>query len=136
MQATLDGITAAFYNAFFTSLPIGAFALFDRPLRRLRTYEAYPEAYNRKPPLTAAAFWKTGVALAVVHALVRAREGTPHFRYIWDEQKAVPLLLCMRRCAPAYAAAPSGTPGVAAFFTGRGWSYWTLLSRWNLLCIL
>ena len=72
MQATLDGITAAFYNAFFTSLPIGAFALFDRPLRRLRTFEAYPEAYNRKPPLTAAAFWKTGVALAVVHALVCA----------------------------------------------------------------
>ena len=72
MQATLDGITAAFYNAFFTSLPIGAFALFDRPLRHLRTFEAYPEAYNRKPPLTAAAFWKTGVALAIVHALVRS----------------------------------------------------------------
>ncbi|KAK9836118.1 hypothetical protein WJX81_002623 [Elliptochloris bilobata] len=69
-QATLDGITAAFYNAFFTSLPIGAFALFDRPLRRLSTLEAHPEAYNRKPPLTAAAFWKSGVALAVVHALI------------------------------------------------------------------
>lgn len=71
LQATLDGVTAAFYNAFFTSLPIGGFALFDRPLRRFTTLEDHPEAYNRKPPLTAGAFWKTGVATAVIHALVR-----------------------------------------------------------------
>lgn len=95
MQATLDGITAAFYNAFFTSLPIGAFALFDRPLRRLRTYEAYPEAYNRKPPLTAAAFWKTGVALAIVHALVCALQGTPQFRYIYSRFLSRWNLLCV-----------------------------------------
>ena len=71
LQATLDGVTAAFYNAFFTSLPIGGFALFDRPLRRFTTLEEHPEAYNRKPPLTARAFWKTGIATAVIHALVR-----------------------------------------------------------------
>ncbi len=71
LQATLDGVTAAFYNAFFTSLPIGGFALLDRPLRRFTTLEEHPEAYNRKPPLTAGAFWKTGVATAVIHALVR-----------------------------------------------------------------
>lgn len=65
-------MTAAFYNAFFTSLPIGGFALFDRPLRRFTTLEAHPAAYNRRPPLTAGAFWKTGVATAIIHALVTA----------------------------------------------------------------
>lgn len=69
-QAPLDGVTAAFYNAFFTSLPIGAFAMFDRPVRRLATLMAAPQAYNRKPPLTTRAFWKTGVLTAIVHASV------------------------------------------------------------------
>ena len=64
-------MTAAFYNAFFTSLPIGAFALFDRPVRRLGTLLAAPQAYNRKPPLTTRAFWKTGILTAIVHASVR-----------------------------------------------------------------
>ncbi|KAK9839881.1 hypothetical protein WJX81_008363 [Elliptochloris bilobata] len=67
-QAPLDGVTAAFYNAFFTSLPIGAFALFDRPVRQLGTLLAAPQAYNRKSPLTTRAFWKTGVLTAIVHA--------------------------------------------------------------------
>lgn len=66
-------MTAAFYNAFFTSLPIGAFALFDRPVRRLGTLLAAPQAYNRKPPLTTRAFWKTGILTAIVHASVRKR---------------------------------------------------------------
>jgi len=77
-QATLDGVTAAFYNAFFTSLPIGAFALFDRPLRRMGLLQAHPEAYNRRPPLTAGAFWKTGVATAVAHGLARPRRAGRH----------------------------------------------------------
>jgi hypothetical protein len=76
-QAPLDGVTAAFYNAFFTSLPIGAFALFDRPVRHLATLLAAPQAYNRKPPITTRAFWKTGIFTAVVHASVRARAGAP-----------------------------------------------------------
>ena len=76
-QAPLDGVTAAFYNAFFTSLPIGAFALFDRPVRRLGSLLAAPQAYNRKPPLTTRAFWKTGVLTAIVHASVRSLHENP-----------------------------------------------------------
>jgi len=76
-QAPLDGVTAAFYNAFFTSLPIGAFALFDRPVRHLATLLAAPQAYNRKPPITTRAFWKTGIFTAIVHASVRAARAGP-----------------------------------------------------------
>ena len=31
---------------------------------------AHPQLYNRSPPLTARAFWKTGVATAIVHGAV------------------------------------------------------------------
>ena len=72
-QALLDGVTAAFYNAFFTALPVGAFALFDRPVRHLATLLRFPQLYNGRPPLTSRVFWKTGVATAVLHAAVRAR---------------------------------------------------------------
>ena len=48
-QALLDGITAAFYNAFFTALPIAAFAIWDRPVQNLDLLAEHPEAYNRKP---------------------------------------------------------------------------------------
>ncbi len=34
---------AAFYNAFFTALPVGAFAIFDRPVRLLMTLQRNPQ---------------------------------------------------------------------------------------------
>ena len=80
-QALLDGVTSAFYNAFFTALPAGFFAGLDRPVRHLATLEAAPRAYNSRPALTAAAFWRTSVLSGVVHGAVsemrwgeRARE--------------------------------------------------------------
>ena len=77
-------MTAAFYNAFFTSLPIGAFAMFDRPVRRLATLMAAPQAYNRKPPLTTRAFWKTGVLTAIVHASVGILNSNPACLHIYN----------------------------------------------------
>ena len=77
-QATVDGITAAFYNAFFTSLPIGILAMVDRPVRHLATLLAHPQTYNTKPPLTSRAFWKTGVLTAIVHAAVRGPQLRGH----------------------------------------------------------
>ncbi len=70
-QALLDGVTAAFYNAFFTALPVLCFALFDRPLRHSATLLRFPQLYNGRPPLTSRVFWKTGVATAIVHGAVR-----------------------------------------------------------------
>lgn len=84
-QAPLDGVTAAFYNAFFTSLPIGAFALFDRPVRRLGTLLAAPQAYNRKPPLTTRAFWKTGILTAIVHASVQPAQMPMLFTHVFKQ---------------------------------------------------
>ena len=72
-QALLDGVTSAFYNAFFTALPAGFFAGLDRPVRRLSTLEAAPRAYNSRPALTAAAFWRTSVLSGAVHGMVRKR---------------------------------------------------------------
>ena len=37
------GLCAAFYNAFFTALPVGAFAIFDRPVRLLSTLQNNPQ---------------------------------------------------------------------------------------------
>lgn len=71
LQALLDGVTAAFYNAFFTAGPICAFALFDRPVRNLDTLMQFPQHYNRRPALTTRVFWKTGILWAVAHAVVR-----------------------------------------------------------------
>ena len=70
MQALLDGVTAAFYNAFFTAGPICAFALFDRPVRHLSTLMDFPQMYNRRPALTTRVFWKTGILWAISHAVV------------------------------------------------------------------
>lgn len=70
MQALLDGVTAAFYNAFFTAGPICAFALFDRPVRHLGTLMDFPQMYNRRPALTTRVFWKTGILWAICHAVV------------------------------------------------------------------
>ena len=70
-QALLDGVTSAFYNAFFTALPVGFFAGLDRPVRSLATLEAAPRAYNSRPTLTAAAFWRTSVLSGAVHGAVR-----------------------------------------------------------------
>jgi hypothetical protein len=69
-QALLDGLTAAFYNAFFTALPAGLFACFDRPVRYLSTLMTYPQVYNRRPPLTGREFWKTAVLLGIIHGAV------------------------------------------------------------------
>ncbi|KAK9806980.1 hypothetical protein WJX72_009386 [[Myrmecia] bisecta] len=69
-QALLDGITAAFYNAFFTALPIGAFALLDRPVRHMATLVKYPKLYNKTASLTARSFWKTAVLTAIAHGAV------------------------------------------------------------------
>ena len=66
----LDGVTAAFYNAFFTAGPIGIFALFDRPVRHLDTLMEFPQHYNRRPQLTTRVFWKTGILWAIAHAVV------------------------------------------------------------------
>jgi hypothetical protein len=68
----LDGVTAAFYNAFFTAGPILCFALFDRPVRHLSTLMEHPQLYNNKPPLATHTFWKTGVLTAITHAAVRS----------------------------------------------------------------
>lgn len=73
-QALLDGVTSAFYNAFFTALPAGFFAGLDRPVRKLATLEAAPRAYNSRPALTAAAFWRTSVLSGAVHGAVRVGE--------------------------------------------------------------
>ena len=70
-QALLDGVTSAFYNAFFTALPAGFFAGLDRPTRHLATLEMAPRAYNSRPALTAAAFWRTSVLSGAVHGAVR-----------------------------------------------------------------
>lgn len=70
MQALLDGVTAAFYNAFFTAGPICVFALFDRPVRNLNTLLEFPQHYNRRPQLTTRVFWKTGILWAIAHAVV------------------------------------------------------------------
>jgi len=42
-QALVDGYTAAFYNAFFTALPIGIFSVVDRPFRHLNTFMRFPQ---------------------------------------------------------------------------------------------
>lgn len=42
-QSLIDGIPAAVYNVFFTSLPILLFALLDRPVRDLTTLEQFPQ---------------------------------------------------------------------------------------------
>ena len=70
LQALLDGVTAAFYNAFFTAGPICVFALFDRPVRHLGTLMDFPQMYNRRPALTTRVFWKTGILWAISHAVV------------------------------------------------------------------
>ena len=70
VQALLDGVTAAFYNAFFTAGPISVFALFDRPVRNLNTLLEFPQHYNRRPQLTTRVFWKTGILWAITHAVV------------------------------------------------------------------
>ena len=71
-QALLDGITAAFYNAAFTALPVAAFAIWDRPLRNLSILTDHPQTYNRKPygELTARGFWKTAIAQGLIHGAV------------------------------------------------------------------
>ncbi|KAK9828339.1 hypothetical protein WJX74_009865 [Apatococcus lobatus] len=69
-QALVDGITAAFYNAFFTALPVGAFAIFDRPVRLLSTLQNNPQLYHRSESLSIPAFWRTAIALAIVHGAI------------------------------------------------------------------
>lgn len=79
LKALLDGVTAAFYNAFFTAGPILCFALFDRPVRYFSTLMQHPQLYNIKPPLTTGTFWKTGVATAITHGAVSISfPCTPH----------------------------------------------------------
>ena len=72
-QALLDGITAAFYNAAFTALPVAAFAIWDRPIVDTSLLTENPQTYNRKPyaELTAQGFWKTGLLQGLVHGAVR-----------------------------------------------------------------
>ena len=70
-QALLDGVTSAFYNAFFTALPAGFFAGLDRPVRHLATLEAAPRAYNSRPALTARSFLRTSVLSGAVQGAVR-----------------------------------------------------------------
>ena len=78
-QALLDGITAAFYNAFFTALPIAAFAIWDRPVQNLDLLAEHPEAYNRKPKgeLSARSFWKTGIFQGICHGAVSSHPRPP-----------------------------------------------------------
>lgn len=66
-QALLDGVTSAFYNAFFTALPAGIFAGMDRPVRHLATLASAPASYNARPSLTARAFWRTAVGTGALH---------------------------------------------------------------------
>lgn len=42
-QTLIDGIPAAVYNVFFTSLPILMFALLDRPVKHLDTLLRVPQ---------------------------------------------------------------------------------------------
>ena len=124
LQATLDGVTAAFYNAFFTSLPIGGFALFDRPLRRFTTLEEHPEAYNRKPPLTAGAFWKTGVATAVIHALVRLMQRAFLFAFhviILHWRSFCKYRMIRARVSVPDGGAPYGEPALSRPSSTRWW---------------
>ena len=97
-QALLDGVTSAFYNAFFTALPAGMFAGLDRPVRRLSTLEAHPAAYNARPALTAASFWRTSigtgaahgaVAFAVPYAGIRVRGRRPSHDDVWSLGKTM-----------------------------------------------
>jgi magnesium-transporting ATPase (P-type) len=69
-QALLDGVTSAFYNAFFTAFPAGVLAVTDRPVRHLATLTAHPRAYNARPSLTAKAFWRTAVLAGAVQGAV------------------------------------------------------------------
>lgn len=65
-------MTAAFYNAFFTALPIAAFAIWDRPVKDFSILTQNPRTYKRKhsADLTARSFWKTGVLQGVLHGAV------------------------------------------------------------------
>ena len=97
-QALLDGVTSAFYNAFFTALPAGMFAGLDRPVRRLATLEAHPRAYNARPALTAAAFWRTAVLTGALHGAtvffvpylsMRGMGGRPALDDVWTLGKTM-----------------------------------------------
>ena len=69
-QALLDGVTSAFYNAFFTAFPAGVLATLDRPVRHLASLAAHPRAYNARPALTARAFWRTAVLAGAAQGAV------------------------------------------------------------------
>jgi magnesium-transporting ATPase (P-type) len=69
-QSLVDDVSAAVYNVIFTSLPIFVFALHDRPVSRLRSLLAFPATYHPRSSLTTAAFWKTGVGVAALDAVV------------------------------------------------------------------
>ena len=97
-QALLDGVTSAFYNAFFTALPAGMFAGLDRPVRRLATLEAHPRAYNARPALTAAACWRTAVLTGALHGAtvffvpylsMRGMGGRPALDDVWTLGKTM-----------------------------------------------
>ena len=69
-QSLVDDVSAAVYNVMFTSLPIFVFALYDRPVSRLRSLLAYPATYHPRSSLTTASFWKMGVGVAALDAVV------------------------------------------------------------------
>ena len=97
-QALLDGVTSAFYNAFFTAFPAGMLAMTDRPVRRLSTLASHPRAYNARPSLTARAFWRTAVLAGAVQGAViffipylsmRASGGSPALDDVWTLGKTL-----------------------------------------------
>jgi len=97
-QALLDGVTSAFYNAFFTALPAGLFAGLDRPVRSLATLASAPRAYNARPALTARAFWRTAVGTGALHGAVtffvpylsmRTRGADPALDDVWAMGKTM-----------------------------------------------
>ena len=69
-QALVDDISAAAYNVVFTSLPIMAFAVLDRPVYRVSALLDSPATYHPRSSLTTRSFWKNGVLMACVDAAI------------------------------------------------------------------
>lgn len=69
-QALVDDISAAAYNLIFTSLPVMAFAVLDRPVDRVSALLDSPATYHPRSSLTTRSFWKNGVLMACVDAAI------------------------------------------------------------------
>lgn len=69
-QALLDGITTAFYNAFFTALPVGAFAIWDRPVKDHDVLVQHPATYRRVGRMNQRSFWKSGILQGIATGAV------------------------------------------------------------------